>query len=180
MSAQKKLLAQQNQDGNNSKRNLRLVEPLQSKNPTPTPQKRKFKPSMFIWHVVLVALSVFFLWFAFTAMTNSIKLSAISKEITDMEQTYISQDPEDPKNIRYQKLLGDREEVRDSSWVGWLLVQSGTNNTTKAIRAFSLIAIYLLSLPSIYCIVHFVHVDGRYFYRKYIAKRSANRKSGKK
>lgn len=84
----------------------------------------------YLVQVVVLAMSIFILWCTPSVIANGAQLWAISDEIQYLEQGNWSDEDHD----RYDQLVAQRIEIRDSSWIGYALVQSGGNTLTSVVR----------------------------------------------
>lgn len=84
----------------------------------------------YLVQVVALFLSVFILWCTPSVIANGVKLWAISDEIHYLEQSHWT----DEDHAHYNELIEQRVEIRDSSWIGYALVQAGASTLTSVIR----------------------------------------------
>lgn len=84
----------------------------------------------YLMQVVALVISVFILWCTPSVIVNGAQLWAISDEIHYLEEGNWS----DEDHARYDELIEQRVEIRDSSWIGYALVQAGTTTLTSVIR----------------------------------------------
>ncbi len=88
-----------------------------------------FKVTFF--SAIIVVLSSSLLIGCISSLHIGLKLWGISNEITYINSQSV-QDDEDTS--RYNELQGERIEIRNSSVLGYLMVQAGSHFTTSAIR----------------------------------------------
>lgn len=133
-----------------------------------TTRERRSNKKVYITQVIVLVVSAIILYLGCIAILNSLELYGISGDISYLENYGISTDPNSPDNIQYNSLLNRRVEIRDSSWVGRLLVDAGGHWFTKCIRFVAIFGIVFYVMPNTADLVFYiVSNDIRHFSRKW-------------
>lgn len=89
------------------------------------------KQHLYLMQVMILFMSVLILWCTSSVIANGLQLWRISDEIHHIEQDGSWTDTE---HSRYNELIEQRLEIRDSSWIGYVLVRAGANTYTSLAR----------------------------------------------
>jgi len=131
-------------------------------------KKRNNKRSkVLLAQAIFLAVAIAFFIFSMNVFAKSLHLFFISDDIHFMEEDGRWTDVD---HERYDELIAERLQVKDSSVVGFLLVVSGANVFTQILRMIILFGLFIANCFSIYLCGSILKSDFLYL-KKRISKK---------